>query len=69
MYSETRPQVQCYVWDLATILGTLLRNKKSLLELAYGIANDAFGNRMEQAVEFALEQIKRLDRDLGHRAS
>ena len=37
-----------------------------MIELAYEIANEAFKTRLEDAVEFALAEIKRVGRDLGH---
>ena len=36
------------------------------MKLAYGIANDAFETRLENAVEFALTEIMRGGGDLGH---
>ena len=43
----------------------ITKRKKALLDLTCGIGNDAFETRLEDAVEFALAEIRRVGRDLG----
>ena len=38
------------------------------MELARGIGGNAFESRLEDAVQFALEQIRKLGKDLGRNA-
>ena len=47
------------------MLGTTLQREKNLLELDCGRENDTFETRLEDAVEFALAEIRRVVRDLG----
>ena len=44
------------------------KEKKPILELACGIESDAFESRLEDAVQFALEEIRKVGRDLGRDA-
>ena len=44
---------------------TLLQREKPVLELACGIGSDAFERRLEDAVHFALEGIRKVGRNLG----
>ena len=46
----------------------LQQRAKSVLELAYGRGGDAFESRLEDTVQFALEQIRQVGRDLGRNA-
>ena len=50
------------------ILGMLLQRKKTVLELACGIGSDAFESRLENAIQFALEEVMKVGRDLGRNA-
>ena len=38
------------------------------MELAWGIGGDAFESRLEDAVQFVLEQIRKVGKDLGRNA-
>ena len=44
------------------------KGKKTVLELASGIGSDAFENRLEGAVQFAFEEIRKVGIDLGRHA-
>ena len=41
------------------------KGKKPVLQLACGIGGDAFESRLEDAVQFALEEITKVGRDLA----
>ena len=43
----------------------LLQREKPALQLACGIGGDAFENRLEDAVQYALGEIRKVGRDLG----
>ena len=38
------------------------------MELAYGIGSDAFESRLEDTIQFALEEMRKVGRDLGRNA-
>ena len=44
------------------------KGKKPVLQLACGIGGDAFESKLEDAVQFALEEIRKVGRDLGRNA-
>ena len=44
------------------------KGKKTVLQLACGIGGDAFESRLEDAIQFALEEIRKVGRDLGRNA-
>ena len=44
------------------------KGKKPIVQLACGIGSDAFESRLEDAVQFALEEIRKVCRDLGRNA-
>ena len=46
----------------------ITKRKKPLLELTFERGGDAFETTLEHAIEFALEQISEVGRDLGHNA-
>ena len=46
----------------------ITKGKNPILELACGIGSDAFESRLEDAVQFALEEIRKVGRDLGRNA-
>ena len=50
------------------MLGTLLQREKPVLQLACGIGGDAFESRLEDAVQYALGEIRKVGRDLGRNA-
>ena len=50
---------------LQRYLARYYKGKKPVLELACGIGSDAFESRLEDAVQFALEEIRKVGRDLG----
>ena len=54
--------------DIVTILGTLLQREKNDPIVACGIGGDTFESRLEDAVQFALEEIRKVGRDLGRNA-
>ena len=53
---------------LQRYLARYYKGKKPVLQLACGIGGDAFENRLEDAVQFALEEIRKVGRDLGRNA-
>ena len=53
---------------LQRYLARYYKGKKTVLELACGIGSDAFESRLEDAVQFALEEIRKVGRDLGWNA-
>ena len=46
----------------------ITKAKNQVLQLACGIGSDAFESRLEDAVQFALEEIRKVGRDLGRNA-
>ena len=44
------------------------KGKKLVLQLACGIGSDAFESRLEDTVQFALEETRKVGRDLGWNA-
>ena len=46
----------------------LLQREKPVLQLACGIGGDEFESRLEDAVQFALGEIRKVGRDLGGNA-
>ena len=53
---------------LQRYLARYYKGKKPVLQLACGTRSDVFESRLEDAVEFALEQIRKVERDLGRNA-
>ena len=53
---------------LQRYLARYYKGKKPVLQLACGIGGDAFESRLEDAVQFALEEIRKVGRDLGRNA-
>ena len=53
---------------LRRYLACYYEGKKPVLQLACGIGGDAFESRLEDAVHFALEEIRKVGRDLGRNA-
>ena len=53
---------------LQRYLARYYKGKKPVLQLACGIGGDAFESRLEDAVQFALEEIRNVGRDLGQNA-
>ena len=49
-------------------LARYYKGKKPVLQLACGIGGDAFESRLEDAVQFPLEEIRKVGRDLGWNA-
>ena len=49
------------------LLGTTLQRGKTLSELAWGVTDNAFQMRLQGVVNFALEQIRKVGRDLGRK--
>ena len=53
---------------LQQYLARYYKEKKPVLHLACGIGGDAFESRLEDAVQFALGEIRKVGRDLGRNA-
>ena len=53
---------------LQRYLAHYYKGKKSALQLASGIGGDAFESRLEDAVQYALGEIRKVGRDLGGNA-
>ena len=64
-YPQTFPYLRGI---LQRCLARYYKGKKPVLQLACGIGGDAFESRLEDAVQFALEEIRKVSRDLGQNA-
>ena len=53
---------------LQQYLARYYKGKTPVLQLACGIGGDAFESRLKDAVQFALEEIRKMGRDLGRNA-
>ena len=53
---------------LQRYLAHYYKGEKTVVELACGIGSDAFESRLEDAVQFALEEIRKVSRDFGRNA-
>ena len=53
---------------LQQYLAHYYKGKKTVLHLACGIGSDAFKSILEDTVQFALEEIRKVGRDLGRNA-
>ena len=53
---------------LQQYLARYYKGKKIVLQLACGMGGDAFESRLEDAIQFALEEIRKVGRDLGRNA-
>ena len=49
-------------------LAPYYKGKKPVVELACGIGGDTFESRLEDAIQFVLEEIRKVGRDLGRNA-
>ena len=54
---------------LQLYLACYYKGEKPVVQLACGIGSDAFENRLEDALQFALEEIRKVGRDLGRNAA
>ena len=50
---------------LQRYLAHYYKGEKTVVELACGIGSDAFESRLEDALQFALDEIRKVGRDLG----
>ena len=53
---------------LQQYLACYYKGKKPVLQLAFRIGGDVFESRLEDAVQFALGEIRKVGRDLGQNA-
>ena len=51
-------------WILQRYLERQYRGKTPLLELGWGVVDNAFETKLQDAIEFALTQIRKVGRDL-----